>query len=321
VMNLTQIPSVLVLIVTSAFKPAAEVGGFAGGAFIFMLTWGVKRGLFSNESGQGSAPIAHAAAKTDEPVREGVVAMMGPLIDTLIICSITGLVILTTGVWTDRQPDAVALNAQSDITVVVAGSRVLTNGKTAPEDEFTGVLTCRDGRAAGVAFVRNHSLVFDASINDGDGHPYSGEIPVADGTVDFGAIESLTLAGQMAQNGSPLTAWAFKRGLSPIFGNWGFLIVTLGVLLFGVSTAISWSYYGDRATVYLLGARWVRPYKLLFCVMHFLGAIFSLEIVWNFGDSALGLMAFPNLIALVLLARTTRAMTNEYFSRKHRPYR
>ena len=109
-MNLPAIPGVLASILKSAFQPAAQLGGFAGGTFIFMLTWGVKRGLFSNESGQGSAPIAHAAAKTDQPVREGVVAMMGPLIDTLIICTITGLVILTTGVWNRKMHDQVPVN-------------------------------------------------------------------------------------------------------------------------------------------------------------------------------------------------------------------
>jgi AGCS family alanine or glycine:cation symporter len=123
----------------------------------------------------------------------------------------------------------------------------------------------------------------------------------------------------MAQNGSPLTAWAFDRGLSPLVGGWGHLIVTCGVLLFGLSTAISWSYYGDRATVYLFGPQWVMAYKVVFCIMVFLGAIFSLEIVWNFGDAALGLMALPNLIALILLNRTTRQMTREYFAQKHVP--
>jgi AGCS family alanine or glycine:cation symporter len=319
-LNLTQIPGILATIVASAFKPAAQIGGFAGGTFIFMLTWGVKRGLFSNESGQGSAPIAHAAAKTDEPVREGAVAMMGPLIDTLIICSITGLVILVTGVWHERRDDTIPVNAQSDISVLVHSGEVLTDGELVDADLYDGPIDFDDGRAEGVVFVRNHSLVIDPVVNNARGQPFKGEIDVEAGTIDFETIGNLTLSGRMAQNGSPLTAWAFQRGLSPL-GNWGHYIITLGVLLFGVSTAISWSYYGDRATVYLFGPRYVMPYKIVFCIMHFLGAIFSLEIVWNFGDTALGLMAFPNLIALILLARTTRTMTREYFSREHRPFR
>jgi AGCS family alanine or glycine:cation symporter len=319
-LNLPEIPHMITLIFTSAFKPAAQVGGFAGGTFIFMLTWGVKRGLFSNESGQGSAPIAHAAAKTDEPVREGVVAMLGPMIDTLIICTITGLVILSTGVWNDKQRADIPVNAQSDITVMNPGGMVGVNGVVADTGLFSGAVEVAHGELVNAQFVHNHSTIEQVTILDGD-VPWTGEIPVDGGVIDFDAIPGLMLVGDMALNGSPLTAWGFQRGLSPLIGPWGYLIVTIGVVLFGISTAISWSYYGDRAVVYLFGARWIVPYKILFCVMNFLGAVFSLEIVWNFGDSALGLMSLPNLIALVLLNRKVRGLTREYFSREHVPYR
>ena len=320
VMNFSAIPGVLVEIFASAFKPAAQIGGFAGGSFIFMLTWGVKRGLFSNESGQGSAPIAHAAAKTDEPVREGVVAMMGPLIDTLVICSITGLVILSTGVWHERMPDSVPVNAQSAITVINESAEVLTDGIVSDPDRYTGTVSVAEGRPQGVFLVRNHSLVEMPKFALADGTPYSGELAVSNGGIATDGLPDLTLAGDMAQNGSPLTAWAFKRGLSSL-GNWGHLLVTLGVVLFGISTAISWSYYGDRAVVYLVGTKYVLPYKLVFVLMNFLGAIFSLEVVWNFGDSALGLMSLPNLIGLIFLSRRVKGMTNDYFAREHKPLR
>ena len=320
IMNFGQVPGVLGEIVGAAFKPAAQIGGFAGGTFIFMLTWGVKRGLFSNESGQGSAPIAHAAAKTDEPVREGVVAMMGPLIDTLIICTITGLVILTTGVWNQRHVDSVEINAQSDLTVLMGEAHILVDGEVNDSDRFSGTLDIVKGEPIGASFAPNHSLVIEPVVANEDGTPFSGELRIDDGSVDFDTIDTLWLSGRMALNGSPLTAAAFQRGLSPL-GSWGHYIITLGVLLFGLSTAISWSYYGDRAIVYLFGTRYVFAYKAVFCLMHFLGAIFSLEIVWNFGDSALGLMALPNLIGLVLLMRLTRGMTSEYFAKEHRPSR
>jgi len=321
VMQFGSIPGVLTDIFKSAFQPAAQIGGFAGGSFIFMLTWGVKRGLFSNESGQGSAPIAHAAAKTDEPVREGVVAMMGPMIDTLIICSITGLVILSTGVWHSRMPDEIPVNAQSAITVINESAEVLTDGVIMGPDKFTGTVVCLDGSPLGVFVVRNHSLVDFPRLMDSEGVGYSGKLTITDGSIQTEGLPTLTLVGEMAQNGSPLTAWAFREGLRPILGGWGHLIITLGVVLFGVSTAISWSYYGDRAVVYLFGTQYVFAYKLIFVLMHFLGAIFSLEIVWNFGDSALGLMSLPNLIALIFLARKVKGMTNEYFSREHKPLR
>jgi len=320
IMNIGQVPGVLGEIVSSAFKPAAQVGGLAGGTFIFMLTWGVKRGLFSNESGQGSAPIAHAAAKTDEPVREGVVAMLGPLIDTLIICTITGLVILTTGVWKEKMPDNVPVNAQSAITVITTDSYVGLNGVVDDADLYDGTVDCTNGVPRGVLFVRNHSVVDGAEFKGPDGTPWGGVLDVTGGSIATEDLPSLTMHGEMAQNGSPLTAWAFRRGLSR-FGNWGHFIVTIGVVLFGISTAISWSYYGDRAVVYLFGPAYILPYKIIFCVMNFMGAIFSLEIVWNFGDAALGLMSLPNLIALIFLARKVRTMSSEYFAREHKPFR
>jgi AGCS family alanine or glycine:cation symporter len=320
IFNAGAVPGVFRDIFASAFEPAGAIGGFAGGSFIFMLTWGVKRGLFSNESGQGSAPIAHAAAKTDEPVREGVVAMIGPLIDTLMICTITGLVILTTGVWKDRDAQSLRINAQSAITVVAVGASVQPGGDVVEAELFDGIFLCEGGKPQGVAFLRNHSLVGNPVIRLGNGEMYEGTVPVVGGTVDFDAIRELWLDGEMMQNGSPLTAWAFRRGLAPL-GDWGHLIVTFGVFLFALSTAISWSYYGDRAIVYLFGRQYVFAYKVIYCIIHYLGAVFALEVVWNFGDSALGLMAAPNLIALLLLLPATWAMTREYFSREHVPYR
>jgi AGCS family alanine or glycine:cation symporter len=223
-------------------------------------------------------------------------------------------------VWNDKNRIEIPVNAQSDITVMAEEADVVTNGIVLDDDHFTGALRVEGGEPVDAHLVYNHSTV-DAPLFLEDGRAWSGEIPVDGGVMDFDAIPPLQLSGDMALNGSPLTAWGFQRGLEPLVGKWGYLIVTIGVVLFGISTAISWSYYGDRAVVYLFGPRWVVPYKVVFCVMNFLGAIFSLEIVWNFGDSALGLMSLPNLIALVLLNRQVRKMTGEYFSRTHEPVR
>jgi AGCS family alanine or glycine:cation symporter len=134
------------------------------------------------------------------------------------------------------------------------------------------------------------------------------------------AGDDIELGGEMLQNGSPLTAWAFQQGLS-LFGNWGNYIVTIAVFLFAISTAISWSYYGDRSIEYLFGGGAIMPYRIVFCIVHFLGAVFSLEIVWGFGDTALGLMAIPNLIAIAALSGVTRKLTIDYFSRPHTRYK
>jgi AGCS family alanine or glycine:cation symporter len=230
--NAGKVPGAFVTIISGAFTPQGATAGFVGATFMHCLVWGIKRGLFSNEAGQGSAPIAHAAAKTDEPVREGTVAMMGPYIDTITICTLTGLAIVVTGVW-----DAVD-----------AGGKALS------------------------------------------------------------------------LNGAPLTSLAFERGLY-FLGGYGGYIVTAAVLLFATSTMISWSYYGDRSIQYLFGDKVIVPYRLLFCIMIFWGATNRLELVWTFGDIGLGVMTIPNLIALIALSGVVVKMTNDYYSKDHKPLR
>jgi AGCS family alanine or glycine:cation symporter len=330
-LNAKQVPATLWLIVSSALQPAAQIGGFAGGTFVFMLTWGVKRGLFSNESGQGSAPIAHAAAKTDEPIREGVVAMLGPFIDTLLICTMTGLVILITGVWTDKQEQQVVINEQAAVTAIHEGSGIEVNGDPLAENLARGSFRVVDGVPRGFVPVRNHGTVDEARILITPDPVLLRDLRPFDGALEFDAespgeldkasaldagglpVEGvLVLRGRAMQNGSPLTAWAFRRGLAGIAGGYGNLLVTLAVFLFGLSTAISWSYYGDRSILYLAGPRFVVPYRVVFCIMHFLGAVFSLEVVWAFGDMALGLMTLPNLLSILLLTGQVKRWTREY---------
>tara|TARA_Y100000590_G_scaffold121378_1_gene138973 strand:- start:1629 stop:3167 length:1539 start_codon:yes stop_codon:yes gene_type:complete len=238
IMYIGDIGTSLGLIIEMAFNPPATIAGTGGGILLTML-WGIKRGLYSNEAGQGSAAIAHSTAKTKYPVREGAVAMLGPYIDTIIICTLTGLVIISTNAW-------------------------------------------------------HHTEFYKNAID-----PY--------------------FAGELL-NSSLLTAFAFKTGLNPIF-NYGDKIVTASVLLFAISTAISWSFYGDRATEYLFGENALLPYRWVFVLFVFLGAIASLEAVWAFGDAALGIMTFPNLISILLLANSLKTMTTDYFSKEHVPYK
>ncbi|MBU8922126.1 MAG: alanine:cation symporter family protein [Bacteroidales bacterium] len=326
-LNAKALPSAFVTIVSSAFTAKAGVGGFVGSSFMFMLLWGVRRGIFSNEAGQGSAPIAHAAAKTDEPVREGLVAMIGPYIDTLLICTMTGLVIITVGVWKDRKLDSIDFEKQSEISYIHTGAVVYENGRIENDDQYIGEFDISSGIPTGVILVKNHSVVEEAFIVH-EGRPFTGkavvdaesEITFTDQVDDAIQPADIALEGKILQNGSPLTAWAFQKGLSPL-GNWGNYIVTIAVFLFALSTAISWSYYGDRSIEFLLGPSAIMPYRVVFCVMQFVGAVFSLEIVWGFGDAALGLMAIPNLIAIAVLSGVVVKMTEEYFSRSHKRYK
>jgi AGCS family alanine or glycine:cation symporter len=325
--NAPRIPAAIMTIFNDAFTAKAGVGGFFGSTFMFMMVWGVKRGIFSNEAGQGSAPIAHAAAKTDEPVREGLVAMLGPYIDTLLICTLTGLVIVTVGVWHGKKVEAIPFTKQSDITILLSSAEIGVNSHVKDSDRMSGAFPVVRGEASGVSFVRNDSFVDDAVLMH-NGEAFNGTCEVGqDGTAifadEFGGTVTgadIELAGGMLQNGSPLTAWAFKTGLAPITSG-GNYIVTIAVFLFAISTAISWSYYGDRSIEYLFGRGFIMPYRIVFCIVHFLATVLSLELVWGFGDTALGMMAIPNLIALFALSGVVRKMTIDYFSREHKRYK
>lgn len=214
-LNFEAIPGAFQLIFTDAFTGTAAVGGFAGAGVMATLRYGVARGVFSNEAGLGTTPMAMSTARTDEPVREGLVAMNGPFVDTLIVCTMTALVILTTDVW------------------------------------------------------------------------------------------------QSGASGSELTMIAFSAAVPHL----GKLAVTVSLLFFSISSVIGWSYYGDRGSVYLFGNRSIRAFKNLFCLLLPLGAVMKLEVIWALCDIANGMMAIPNLIAIILLSPVVVRLTREYFSR------
>ncbi|MFO7587849.1 MAG: sodium:alanine symporter family protein [Gemmatimonadota bacterium] len=314
VLNAPHVLPALGLIFREAFNPTAGVAGTGVGAFLVTMMWGVRRGLFSNEAGQGSAPIAHAAAKTDEPVSEGVVALLEPFIDTLVICTMTGLVIITTGVWSARHPTEIVFTA-GDVGYVrldEAGNHV----RVAPP---AGIVI-EDGIPADGGDVRwlawHDIAVEDLYVDRGMGEAFTGVVRpgeavaiAADGT------RYRSLWAMAAESGAPLTQEAFRLGLSPI-APWGGSIVVFAVLLFALSTAISWSYYGDRCARYLLGTHAVLPYKMAFVTMHFVGAVLPLTTIWNLGDIFLSMVIVPNLFALVLLSPQVVAETKSYFARK-----
>ena len=211
-----QIPAALGLVFEGAFSGTAAVGGFTGAAVRQAIRFGVARGIFSNESGLGSAGIAAAAAQTREPVRQALVSMTQTFIDTIVVCSFTGLAILVTGGW------------------------------------------------------------------------------------------------QEGLNGAALTQYAFAHGLP---GQWGGWIVAVCLSMFAFSTMLGWSYYGEKSVEYLVGERFILPYRILFIVAIFFGAIRSLDFVWGLSDVMNGLMALPNLVGLLLLSGVIVKETRDYFKR------
>jgi AGCS family alanine or glycine:cation symporter len=322
ILNAGDVPGALATIVTEAFNPKAGLGGTAAGALSVTLLWGVKRGLFSNEAGQGSAPIAHAAAKTDEPVREGAVAMLEPLIDTLIICTMTALVIVIAGVWDQKKPSQIGVDKVGVVLTATLDAEDGVQDAKAPDAPMDIQVT--EGRQDALTFMEADGSVDNAAlVVSPGGEPFTGALrfdPGAEGGGRFvakgadGREVGLELKGEMLQLGSPLTAWAFDLGLAPI-GDFGALIVTLCVFLFAVSTIISWSYYGDRCVTYLFGTRYVIVYRAVYIGFVYLGATTALETVWTFGDVALGLMTVPNLIAVLLLSPKIVQLSRDYFKR------
>jgi AGCS family alanine or glycine:cation symporter len=293
------LPSFQTIFVT-AFTPEAGLFGVGSGIFLTTLVWGIKRGLFSNEAGQGSAPIAHGAAKTEEPVREGVVALLEPFIDTIVVCTMTGLVIVSTNVWQERH-EMVYEPQNSNNTVEI------TDG--------SNTLIIEDGVPVNGTVLRNDFETGEFYEETGQQTPFSGTLNIETGVfTDEGGSTVATVYTSIIENGAPLTSLAYEKGLAPLIP-WGKHIVTICVLLFGVSTAISWSYYGDRAIQYLAGDNAILPYKVVYLIMHFFGAIFPLATVWAIGDIALGLMTFPNIIALFALSGSVAVASKKYFDK------
>ncbi len=319
--RITELPSLFITIVKEAFNPTAALGGSAVGMWSLTMLWGIKRALFSNEAGMGSAPIAHAAAKTKEPVREGVVAMIGPFVDTLLICTLTGLVIILTGTWNQKKHNLHPLDLNK-LSVYQApdyeySDRDLHDKNIQKLEKFQGRIQIFNGEAPGLLFVINDALIDNALILE-EAHPYSGMIHIENNTVSYGENQpaSLKIQGDMLQNSSAMTAWAFQKGFREL-GNFGNYIVTLCVLLFAFSTMISWSYYGDRCVEYLFGVKYIIYYRIAFVFATYLGAVLALETVWAYGDMALGLMIIPNLISVLLLSPVVVKLTKDYFQRMH----
>jgi len=309
------IPSIISLFST-VFTGSAAVGGFMGASIAFAINRGVNRGLFSNESGQGSAPIAHAAARAPEPVSEGMVAILEPFIDTIIICTLTGLVILSSGVWTEKlenqfqDADMIFLNQKYDENIPAQKQLVMDfirNGEEIPL--FNGQLEIEDGNMiTPISLISSRSVAEDLQFSDAK-QPFTGNIEVVDGKWKPPS-SSVIVTGKSLIHSAPLTTEAFKRS---VLGDWGQYIVSIGLLLFAFSTAISWSYYGDRALTYLIGPKFVIYYRIIFVGSFFLASFTDTTIIWSLSYITIALMTVPNLIGLWILRKEIKTTIAQYW--------
>ncbi len=316
--NIQLVPQMFASIFTEAFTFSAGSGAFLGVAVKAAMIQGVRRACFSNEAGLGSAPIAHATAKTNEPIREGVVAATGPFIDTVVVCTMTALVILITGTLT-RGPigevvsfsqtgaDGAAVTAelridwQSEETAAKTGETVLV--KLPIEEARQGLY---DGRQFDIRAIEDGvAIARPTYANSADGR------------------SELQRHLEHLQPGTPvyldrvgvsMTAYAFDRGFPGIpFGTW---FIPIAAFFFAFSTIISWGFYGETCTEYLFGDRAVLPFKFIYVGMIIVGtAAWRLQPVLDWSDGMLGLMLVPNLIGTIVLAPVVMRETRRYFNR------
>ena len=314
------VPS-FIAVFENAFTGSAAAGGFLGASFAYAFNRGVNRGLYSNEAGQGSAPIAHASARTKEPVAEGMVSILEPFIDTLIICTLTGLVILSSGVWKEKFEndfstfDTEIVMGQYDEknsahVRQLAAHLDLVPPANDPVRPYSGVLDVVNGQLdlTNITVLHNRSIAEDVQVAR-NGKAVNGAIRVQEGSVVEAGV---TLSGKSLLHSVPLTARAFS---SSFLGSYGEYLVTIGLVLFAFSTALAWSYYGDRAVVYLVGTRWVMPYRLLYIGGFFVATIADTSLIWLISAITVALMTLPNLIGILIMRKEVKQMTQTYWQK------
>ncbi len=305
------------------YTGTAAIGGFMGAGFAFAFNKGVNRGLFSNEAGQGSAPIAHSAARAHEPVSEGLVAILEPFIDTIIICTLTGLVLLASGAWHEKYENQFQ---QADMVML---ARVYDDHNPADRAElfkmfnhretpplYTGEVHVQDGRITDPLTLLNSQSIAEEVRVTKDGKPYTGTIPVENGVVKID-MAGVVITGKSLLHSAPLTTEAFKQSF---LGDYGQYIVSIGLLLFAFSTAISWSYYGGRAMTFLFGPNSVIYYRIFYIVAFFFASFTDTTIVWALSYITIVLMAVPNLFGLLILNKEIKSTIKQYwvdFKKEH----
>ncbi len=316
VMRADELPGVMKLIVVSAFSPTEAQGAFLGGTVAMAFMFGMKRAFFSNEAGQGSAPIAHSAAKTKEPVREGVIAGLEPFIDTIVVCTLTAFVILASGAW-NRSAEAVFAEGTEPVAVAPGEWSLETTPaprKTREEARITG-----DWRPGEHVFAV-------LRIGEGDGsalHRLRGQIDLDENDELVLTWETLASAETPVLHqpglfreypGAMLTSYAFDRVLPGLGG----FLVPIAAWLFAISTMISWSYYGEQGVVFMMGKRFVLPYQIIYCVLIIVacsGWITTDAQLDNLIGFGTGVMLFANIPIMLIFGHEAMKAYKDYIRR------
>tara|TARA_B100000700_G_scaffold314552_1_gene401296 strand:+ start:2685 stop:4361 length:1677 start_codon:yes stop_codon:yes gene_type:complete len=317
--NIDNIGESFVSIFRDAFTGSAAAGGFLGASFAYAFNRGVNRGLFSNEAGQGSAPIAHASARAKDPVSEGLVSILEPFLDTILICTLTGLVILSSGVWTEKfennfaRSDLEFVAGHYDDTVEADRKQLYAYLNQTDDNQierFNGVVQVENGVAQTnnqFTILHARSVAEDVRFIVAGEDAYTGSVKVENGNLIKDDIE---VVGKSLVHSAALTSLAFANGY---LGDFGQYIIPVTLLLFAFSTAIAWSYYGDRAVVYLFGQKGVMPYRILYVAGFFWASFADTTLIWTASAVAIVLMTLPNLIGMLLLHKEMKSTVKSYW--------
>ena len=312
-------------IFSQVFSGSAAAGGFLGASFAMSLKLGVARGLYSNEAGQGSSPIAHASAKTEHSVEQGMVSILEPFIDTIVVCSVTALVILSSGAWIEKyentfERSSMAIfegkysesntNHVEELGKYILDARKFTNNTTSVKN-FSGNLSIDNGeiQQADVTIFHNNSIAEDVTFYK-NGELFKGALEILNGEIKD---SSITVNGKSLIHSAELTSKAFGSG---VLGKYGEYIVAIGLLLFAFSTAIAWSYYGDRSTAYIFGENAVPWYRMIYVICFIAAAIIDTTVVWNIAYVVVALVTIPNLFALFILRKEMKEQVTSYVIEK-----
>ena len=312
-------------IFSQVFSGSAAAGGFLGASFAMSLKLGVARGLYSNEAGQGSSPIAHASAKTEHSVEQGMVSILEPFIDTIVVCSVTALVILSSGAWIQKyentfERSSMAIfageysesnsNDVEELGKYILDARKFTNNTTAVKN-FSGNLPIANGEIlqGDVTIFHNNSIAEDVTFYK-NGSSFDGPLEVINGEI---TDSSVTVKGKSLIHSAELTSKAFGSG---VLGKYGEYIVAIGLLLFAFSTAIAWSYYGDRSTAYIFGENAVPWYRMIYVICFIAAAVIDTTVVWNIAYVVVALVTIPNLFALFILRKEMKEQVTSYVVEK-----
>jgi AGCS family alanine or glycine:cation symporter len=318
IFNYSNILPSLYIVIHDVFNGTAIAGGFLGASFSTAFTYGVARGLYSNEAGQGSSPIVHATSNTEQSIEEGFVSILEPFVDTLIICTLTGLVILASGVWTEKYENEFERTSAYFISPEDSSKKLneQINAYTDCRDKnikcYEGELTVQDGILQSKNVIFHNRSIAENVLFFKNNELLSGQILIENGLLKS---DGITLTGYSLVKSAVLTSKAFNKGF---FGGYGEYIVSIGLLLFAFSTMITWSYYGDRCTLYLFGENALIYYRVLYLVAMFIAGsgLIDTEIIWNFALITVAASTLPNLIGMFLLRKEMKLILRDYLISK-----